>query len=184
MKIFLISACVFILDQVTKWLTLSNLALRESVELFGDAVKLTHIQNKGMAFGIAIPNKYVFNFLSLFAAGAILYYLIKLRNEKFLPRFSLAIIFGGAVGNLLDRIAYGRVVDFFDVNIPDIHISSFDLSLFTTPEIYLPRWPIFNVADIAVSVGMFLLICSIIISGHSPYSQAAGDEENTAESEG
>jgi signal peptidase II len=162
MKLLFISIVVFALDQFTKWVAQSKLALRESIEVFGDTVRWTHIQNQGMAFGIAIPNKYIFNALSVFAACAILYYLIKFRNEKFLPRFALAIIFGGAIGNLLDRIMYGRVTDFIDVDIPDLQLSSLDMYFFTFPGIYLPRWPIFNIADIAVSTGMFLLMYTIL----------------------
>ena len=172
MKMFLISLSVFFLDQVTKWIAKTQIGLRESVEVFGDTIRLTHIQNQGMAFGIAIPNKYFFNILSLIAAGAILYYLIRFRNIKFLPRFSLAVIFGGAIGNLLDRIMLGEVVDFIDVNIPDINIPSYNLFLFETPGIYLERWPIFNVADVAVSVGMFLLIYTII-SSENPWHKHA-----------
>ncbi|MFC1513403.1 signal peptidase II [candidate division KSB1 bacterium] len=164
MRIFYVTAVVFILDQVTKWIAKTTLNLRESVPVIGEAFKFTHIQNPGMAFGLAIPNKLIFNGLSILAAIAILFYLIKFRDEKFLPRFSLAIIFGGAIGNLLDRLAYGKVIDFFDVNIPDIDIPSFNIFFFDTPAIYLDRWPIFNVADMAVSIGMILLIYTIISS--------------------
>ncbi len=166
MKLFFISVVVFALDQFTKWIAKSKLALRESIEVFGDTIRWTHIQNQGMAFGITIPNKYIFNALSIFAASAILYYLIKFRYEKFLPRFALAVIFGGAVGNLLDRIMYGKVIDFIDVDIPDLHLNSFDLYFFTIPEIFLPRWPIFNIADIAVSTGMFLLLYTIFTGSY------------------
>lgn len=176
MKMFLISLAVFFLDQVTKWIASTKLDLRESIEVLGDTIRLTHIQNYGMAFGIAIPNKYFFNILSLIAAGAILYYLISFRNQKFLPRFSLAIIFGGAIGNLFDRIMYGKVVDFMDINIPDINIPSFNLFIFETPAVYLDRWPIFNIADIAVSAGMFLLIYTII-SSENPWHREVPVEE-------
>jgi len=181
MKMFLIPFGVFLLDQVTKWIAKTKLDLRESIEVLGDTIKLTHIQNEGMAFGIAIPNKYFFNVLSLIAAGAILYYLIRFRNLKFLPRFSLAIIFGGAIGNLFDRIIHGKVVDFMDVNIPDINIPSYNLFIFETPAIYLERWPIFNVADIAVSVGMFLLIYTIISSENPWHKQVPVEEKASLE---
>ena len=181
MKLLFISAIIFLLDQYTKWLAKSKLALRESIEIIGDIFKLTHIQNSGMAFGIVIPNKYIFNALSLIAAFAILYYLIKFRNEKFLPRFALAVIFGGATGNLLDRLLYGRVVDFFDVDIPDIHITQLDFLFISTPEIYLPRWPIFNIADIAVSTGMFLLMYTIFAGHHDMYQENSIEESVAAE---
>ena len=177
MKIVLISAAVFILDQVTKWLTEVKLSLGESVPVFGDALQLTHIQNQGMAFGIAIPNKILFNAVSIIAAGAILYYVVKFRNEKFLPRFALTIIFGGAVGNLSDRLIYGRVVDFIDVNIPDLYIPSYDLYIVNTPVISLMRWPIFNVADMAVSLGMFLLVFAILVTKNPWYYPQSSEAE-------
>jgi signal peptidase II len=161
MRFVIISLSVFLLDQVTKWLVQSFVVLHDSVPIVGNTVRLTFIYNQGMAFGIAIPNKLVFNVLSIIAAGAILYYIIRFKNERFLPRFSLSIIFGGAIGNLIDRIIHGRVVDFIDVDIPDIHIPAFHLAKFNVPELYMDRWPVFNFADITVSIGMFLLLYAI-----------------------
>ncbi|MFC1477757.1 signal peptidase II [candidate division KSB1 bacterium] len=160
LKILSVSLVVLILDQVTKILTKNFMTLRESKQIIGDTVRLTFIENDGMAFGIAIGNKLLFNLFSIIAAAAILWYLIKLRNEHLLPRFALAIIFGGAIGNLFDRIVHGRVVDFMDINIPDI--PSLNLFLFSTPP--MNRWPIFNVADVAVSIGMVLLIGTLFTS--------------------
>ena len=182
MKIFLISGAVFFVDQLTKWLVKVNLSLGETIRVFGNFFQLTFIKNYGMAFGIAIPNKIFFNLLSIVAAGAILYYIFKFRKERLLPRFSLAVIFGGAVGNLYDRFMNGSVVDFMDMNVPDIQFRSFDLFLFSTPSVNLTRWPIFNVADIAVSVGMFLLVLTIISSNdtwlHSESHEEAISEDD------
>ena len=177
MKILLISIAVFVLDQLTKWLVKINLTLGDSIRIIGTDLQLTYIKNDGMAFGIDIPNKLLFNILSVIAASAILYYLILLRREPFLPRFSLAVIFGGAMGNLYDRLLRGSVVDFMDMNVPDIQIRSFDLLLFSTPSVDLTRWPIFNVADIAVSVGMFLLVFTIL-SSHDPWFHHETTNEN------
>lgn len=163
-KIFGIAGFVLILDQITKIMVKSYMNLRESIPIIGNALRLTYIENDGMAFGIAINNKFLFNSFSILAAFMILYYLIRLRHNHFMPKFALAAIFGGAIGNLIDRLIYGRVVDFLDANIPDI--PSFNLYFFTTPA--FNRWPIFNVADIAVSVGMFLLIFTVIFS-ESPW---------------
>jgi len=160
LKIFTVSALVLVIDQTTKLLTKSLMTLRESVPVIGDTLRLTYIENDGMALGIAVSNKLLFNAFSLIAAAVILYYLIKLRNDHFVTRFALAIIFGGAIGNLIDRILYGKVIDFFDLNIPDI--PSLNIYFFSTPS--FNRWPIFNVADIAVSVGMFILILTVLLS--------------------
>ncbi len=161
MKIIIVSFVVLILDQITKYIAKTNLMVRESVPVMGDFLKFTHIENRGMAFGIEVSNHFLFNTFSIIAALAILYYLVAMRNQNFLPRFALALIFGGAMGNLYDRLFLGKVVDFFDVNIPDISIGSINLYFFEIPGIYLNRWPIFNIADVAVSIGMMILIYTI-----------------------
>ena len=71
------------------------------------------------------------------------------------------MILGGAVGNLIDRIAYGKVVDFVDVDIPDIVLPAFQVWNFTFQGFFLPRWPIFNVADMSVSIGIGILLFSM-----------------------
>lgn len=172
MKIFLISAIVFFVDQLTKLLTKKFMMLRDSIPVIGDFLRLTYIENDGMAFGISIGNKLLFNAFSVIAAGVIFYYLVRLHRNHFLSRFALAIIFGGAIGNLLDRILYGRVVDFIDVNIPNI--PDINLYFFTIPA--MSRWPIFNVADIAVSLGMFLLFLTVFTS-KSPWHENDSEPE-------
>lgn len=156
-KFLSISLIVLILDQVTKFLTKSYMTLRQSIPVIGDTVRLTYIENDGMAFGIAIGNKLLFNIFSIAAAIAIFIYMLRLRNDHFMPKFALSIIFGGAIGNLIDRLLYGSVVDFLDVKIPGI--PEIDLYFFTLPA--MNRWPIFNIADVAVSIGMVLLIVTI-----------------------
>jgi len=81
-----------------------------------------------------------FKAFATIASGVILVYLYLIRHEKFIARFALAIILGGAIGNLIDRFAYGQVVDFLDFGIGNT------------------RWPIFNVADSSVTIGMILLL--------------------------
>jgi len=156
-KLLSVSAIVLVIDQITKYLTKHMMTLRESIPVIGDTLRLTYIENDGMAFGIAIGNKILFNLFSIIAAGAILLYMLRLRHSGLMPKVALAVIFGGASGNLVDRLLYGSVVDFLDMNIPNIPELNF--FFFTTPP--MNRWPIFNVADIAVSVGMILLIISI-----------------------
>jgi signal peptidase II len=90
-------------------------------------------------------------------------YIIRLPNERFIFRFSLSLIFGGAIGNLIDRLLYGKVVDFFDVEFFNISIPAFKFSLINFPGYDLYRWPVFNVADAAVSCGMVLIIWMILV---------------------
>jgi signal peptidase II len=140
-----------------------GMAMGSSIDVLGSFLRLTYVENPGMAFGIELGGVYKF-FLSLFsilASIGLLYYMYRIRNEKFLMRFSLAMILGGAVGNLIDRVFYGvlfdyaplfygRVVDFFDMDF-------FKITVFGHT---YDRFPIFNIADVAVSLGVLLLIIS------------------------
>jgi signal peptidase II len=130
-----------------------------SIPVLGDFFKLTFIENPGMAFGIDVGGKFFLTVFSTLASAGILYYLFKIREEALIIRVSLAMILGGAIGNLIDRVFYGvifgdaalfygKVVDFFDVDFFNIDLGSFHIS----------RWPIFNVADAAVSVGVLMLL--------------------------
>jgi len=111
-----------------------------------------------MAFGIKVDNITIFTFLSLIVTIFIFYYLYKIREKRFIYRFPFLLILGGAFGNLIDRIIFGRVVDFVDVDIPDISIPPLDLFFFNIPKFELGRWPIFNLADTAITVGMIILL--------------------------
>lgn len=144
MRILGISAGIIFFDQVTKILVKSKFALGESIEILGDFLRFTYIENPGMAFGIRFAGPWFFILFSFIASGVILYYLHKLRNERLKIRIPLALILGGAVGNLIDRILYHRVVDFIEVGVGAY------------------RWPVFNIADSAVTVGMVILISLIL----------------------
>ena len=159
-----------ILDQISKYIIKSTMYLYESIEFMGNFFKITYIENPGMAFGIQMGSKFWFTFLSIAAATIVLIYLIRLPNEKFLFRFALALIMGGAIGNLIDRLLAGRVVDFLDVEFFDISLPSFNLSFINFPGYDLTRWPVFNIADSAVTCGM-ILIAWQIFSQKSPVNE-------------
>ena len=150
-------AVVVILDQVSKYIIKSTMYLYESIEFMGNFFKITYIENPGMAFGIQMESKFWFTFLSIAAAVIVLIYLIRLPNERLLFRFALALIMGGAIGNLIDRVFAGRVVDFMDVEFFDISLPAFDFLFISFPGFSLTRWPVFNVADSAVTCGMILI---------------------------
>lgn len=135
--------------------------LYETKNVFGEFFRITFIENPGMAFGIDFGDgsKLFLTLFSLIASIGIIVYIYKVRNQIFVLRFSLALILGGAIGNLIDRMfyglfygespfLYGKVVDFFDVDFFNITIfgSSFE------------RWPIFNIADFSVTIGVLLLL--------------------------
>lgn len=122
----------------------SNFELYDSTPIAGELIRFTYIENPGMAFGIKIAGPLFFTIFSAIASVVIFIYLYRMRNERLLSRLSLALILGGAIGNLIDRFLYGRVVDFIDIGLGDT------------------RWPVFNLADSAVSIGMVLLISLIL----------------------
>ena len=160
-------AVVVILDQISKYVIKSTMYLYESVEFIGDFFKITYIENPGMAFGVQIGNKFWFSFLSIAAVLVVLIYLIRLPNDKHLFRFALALIMGGAIGNLIDRLLVGRVVDFLDVEFFDISIPAFNFLFINFPGYSLTRWPVFNIADSAVTCGMILIAWLILFQKSS-----------------
>lgn len=171
MRVLFLSLLIVIADQLTKLyikgisipflnINFDGMRYGQSKEVFGDFLKITFVENPGMAFGIEVGDSKLFlSLFSLVASIGILIYLYKVRKGHLLFRISLALILAGAVGNLIDRIFYGviygyaplfygKVVDFFNVDF-------FDFSLFGRT---YERWPIFNIADSAVTIGVLSLI--------------------------
>jgi signal peptidase II len=139
----IVTAVILILDQASKWYVDARFALYESVPVIRGWFHLTYIRNKGAAFGIFADSAVRVPFfitVSLVALLVILWYLRRLRAEQTLAAFSLSLIFAGALGNLIDRVRLGEVIDFLDVFWRHYH------------------WPAFNVADSAICVGVALLI--------------------------
>jgi len=160
--IYSIIAVIVILDQIAKYIVKSSMHLYESINLLGDFLKFTYIENPGMAFGIQFENKFWFTVLSVVAAGIVVFYLLRMTNERYIFRFSLALILGGAIGNLIDRLAFGKVVDFIDVEFIDITLPSFNFWIISFPGYDMTRWPVFNIADSAVTCGMILLTWMVL----------------------
>ena len=170
MRVLLISGAILLADQVTKLLVKgvsipplgiawSGMTPGASRPILGDFFRLTFIENPGMAFGIDLGGKLFFSVVSLLATLGILYYLYRVRTERLGFRVALALVLGGAAGNLIDRafygllfgegpLFYGKVVDFLDLEF-------FDISLFGY---HLSRWPVFNIADASVTIGVLLLL--------------------------
>ena len=142
LKLILWTIIIVLTDQITKLMVSSSMNQGESFRVLGNVLQITYIKNPGMAFGIQIGNKIFFTIFALIASLVILIYLFRLKPENFLARFALASILGGAIGNLIDRFAYGEVIDFIYIKII--------------------RWPVFNVADVAVTIGMIFLIAFVI----------------------
>ena len=137
---------VLVLDVSTKLLVQRHFFLYQQMELIGEYVRLTYIYNPGAAFGIHLGehSRIIFLVLSLVALGALLgmYWFTPVADRVRLT--AIALICGGAVGNLIDRVrSESGVVDFIDVGIGTI------------------RWPVFNVADVAVTTGAIILALSL-----------------------
>ncbi|MBI3753933.1 MAG: signal peptidase II [Deltaproteobacteria bacterium] len=143
----LISLIVVILDQLTKAVITNYLILHQSIEVISGFFNITYIRNPGAAFGL-FRNGGAF-FRALFLTGIsivalIVVFLVYRKIENNLPyRIALSLIAGGAVGNLIDRVRFGEVTDFLDVYIGRYH------------------WPAFNVADSAITIGVFLAVFSL-----------------------
>jgi signal peptidase II len=168
---------VLILDQVTKYLARIFLQPKHSVAVIDNFFRLTYVENPGIAFGVRINNKVFFTVLTIFAVILIFYYLIALRNQKTL-RFAFALILGGAFGNLIDRFIYGSVVDFFDFEFFNINIPPFKFLFFHFNGYMMDRWPVFNIADSAVTMGMILIIVNVFLSSKSPEKKSDAIPEN------
>ncbi|MCK5076914.1 MAG: signal peptidase II [Calditrichia bacterium] len=159
--IAIIVSAIFALDQFTKWLAYEYLQQHFTIPVIGDFFRLTYVENPGMAFGIRIANKFLFNALSILAAIILVFYLTHLYPGKSSFTYSIACILGGAFGNLFDRLVHGVVIDFFDFEFWNISIPAFKFFFINFGGYSMTRWPVFNIADIAVSVGMILIFISV-----------------------
>ena len=151
-----LAAVIVALDQVTKaWLT-SFLAPGESVDVIGNLVRLVHGQNNGGLFGLFSGQALPFAIVSLVVVALIVAYHARSGRNPYLS-VTLGLLLGGALGNLIDRVRLGYVVDFVDAGLGDL------------------RWYTFNVADAAISVAILLLLAASIWP--SVARRASGDGE-------
>lgn len=170
MKVLYVTLGIVIADQITKLLVKGfsipflsivweGMYYGQTIPLIGDIVRLTYIENPGMAFGLDFGGRTFFAFFSIIACAGIFWYLYTIRYERLRVRLPFALILGGAFGNLIDRVFYGvlygeaplfqgAVVDFIDVIFFNISIFGFEMT----------RWPVFNIADSAVTIGVVLLL--------------------------
>ena len=172
MRILILTGIIVVVDQITKLAIRAAFGEHESLELLGDFLRFTHVENPGMAFGISLGGKYFLTVFATIASLVILHYLYLLRHERLRTRLSLALILGGAAGNLIDRYVQGTVTDFIDVDFFDIHIPPFSLAGLQWAGYDLERWPVFNVADSAVTIGMVMLIVFVLFERETPHEQS------------
>ena len=136
---YLIAGAVFIFDQISKEFIRLWMPLGDSWPSTG-FLRIVHGTNTGSAFGLFAGFTNLLILASIVGIAAVLYYFYRQGNNAIALRISLGLIVGGALGNLFDRVVFGKVVDFISVG----------------------WWPSFNIADSAISVGMFLLIFTMI----------------------
>ena len=149
MSLYGLIVVIVALDQWSK-LAVKNsvINLVKSKPIIQDFFYLTYVTNPGMAFGLSFPGdggKHILLIMTILLTGFIVGFLWKERNGHPFLKYGLALILSGALGNLIDRLVYGKVVDFMDVMIGDFH------------------WYIFNIADSSVTIGMALFIIHSMI---------------------
>lgn len=144
--LILLAGLIVLADQLTKWLIVSRMGLFDSIPVIPGFFNITYIHNTGAAFGLlagstASWRPYFFIGIALLALGFIAFAFRRFQDRGWFYFFAFGAIAGGAVGNLIDRVRYGSVVDFLDFYVGRYH------------------WPAFNVADtaIVIGVGLFLL---------------------------
>jgi signal peptidase II len=151
-----IAGAVLALDYWTKQWATRTLAGAAPVEVIGEFVRFTYVRNSGVAFGLGAGLPFPYYVFSIAAVLAILVLFIRGRVHGLGRRLALALILGGALGNLVDRLSTGLVVDFIDVGWGRWH------------------WPVFNIADSAVSVGVVLFALTWPRRDHAPEESEAG----------
>lgn len=132
-----------ILDQALKYWIRTNMTIGQSIPIIQNIFHITYIENPGAAFGILANQRILFLILTALITGIMVYLYLNLRNKKSVAALSLGLVISGAVGNFIDRFIQGTVTDMFDFRI----------------------WPVFNIADICICIGIALLCYILIFKG-------------------
>lgn len=151
-----LSSLVFVLDQLTKSFVLKTLAIGESIPVIQGFFDLVHVRNRGAAFGmfhllkdgIRVPFFYGISFIAFFS---LLYFFRQLRDKQLCYAAPMSLIMGGILGNLVDRVRFGDVIDFLSLHIHD--------KIFLG---VLMEWPAFNVADSAITISMIWITILVL----------------------
>lgn len=143
---YAIAAVIIAADQFTKWLVLQNMEIGERIPVIEPYLGWLSHRNRGAAWGVLEGQMWLFAVITIAVIVGILYYFHKHAKGQPLFQLSLMVILGGAIGNFVDRMLRGEVVDFVDVLIPVINYD----------------FPIFNIADAALTIGVILMIVFVI----------------------
>lgn len=140
MWLFVLPLAVVILDQFSKYIVVENMVLGESIPIIEEVFHLTYILNPGAAFGIFAHNRLFFIAIAVIVIGIIIWARREILASPWEVKAGCGLFLGGAIGNLIDRARQGLVIDFFDFRI----------------------WPVFNIADIAICIGVGLIIWNLL----------------------
>lgn len=140
MWLFVLPLAVVILDQYSKYIVVENMALGESIPIIEEVFHLTYILNPGAAFGMFAHNRLFFIAIAVIVIGIIIWARKEILASPWEVKAGCGLFLGGAIGNLIDRARQGLVIDFFDFRI----------------------WPVFNIADIAICIGVGLIIWNLL----------------------
>lgn len=140
MWLFVLPLAVVILDQFSKYIVVENMALGESTPIIEEVFHLTYILNPGAAFGMFAHNRLFFIAIAVVVIGIIIWARREILASPWEVKAGCGLFLGGAIGNLIDRARQGLVIDFFDFRI----------------------WPVFNIADIAICIGVGLIIWNLL----------------------
>lgn len=147
-------------DQLSKWLVVAMLQGKESFYVIPGVLRFTYVENDGAAFGMLDDHRWVFLVLSTVMIIALIFYIVKYKPSSKWVMTSLILIVGGGIGNMIDRILLGYVIDFID--------------FCAFPQLW--RW-VFNIADSAVCVGTFMLSVWLIIDTVKEYKREKAEKE-------
>lgn len=140
MWLFVLPLAVVILDQFSKYIVVENMAQGESIPIIEEVFHLTYILNPGAAFGMFAHNRLFFIAIAVVVIGIIIWARREILASPWEVKAGCGLFLGGAIGNLIDRARQGLVIDFFDFRI----------------------WPVFNIADIAICIGVGLIIWNLL----------------------
>ena len=140
MWLFVLPLAVVILDQFSKYIVVENMALGESIPIIEEVFHLTYILNPGAAFGMLAHNRLFFIAIAVVVIGIIIWARREILASPWEVKAGCGLFLGGAIGNLIDRARQGLGIDFFDFRI----------------------WPVFNIADIAICIGVGLIIWNLL----------------------
>ncbi|RPH92703.1 signal peptidase II [candidate division KSB1 bacterium] len=156
-------AGLLILDQWTKILVRRHIPLHDSIPVIGkDFLRLTHVQNPGVVFGADFIGGWPLMLFGWVAAAVMVFYLYRLVRRKDILRWPVALFLAGAVGNSIDRLLFGQVTDFIDVDFPDF---------------IMERWAVFNIADSCITVGIVILISIILFHPRGKLHPSAAESD-------